>query len=58
MSEKFEEAYRRARAKIGAAAWRRLSNAEQEAAVAAELRIIEGEKCDRAPDDENACNGT
>ena len=49
MSDKFEEAYRRARRKVSAAAWRRLSDAEKEEAVAAELRALEekppGETC-------------
>ena len=43
MSDKFEEAYRRARGKVGATAWRQLSDKEQEEAVAAELRRIEDE---------------
>jgi hypothetical protein len=46
MSDKFKEAYERARRKVGARAWRRLSNEEQEEAVAAALRALEEEPCD------------
>jgi hypothetical protein len=46
MSDKFEEAYRRARRKVGEAAWRLLTSAEQEAAVAAELRAMADEQRD------------
>ena len=59
MSDKFEEAYRCARRKVGAAAWRRLSDEEQEEAVAAELRALEeeqhGENCEDG--DDNHSNG-
>jgi hypothetical protein len=42
-SDRFEEAYRRARRKIGPDCWRHLTNEEQEAAVAEELRILSEE---------------
>jgi len=50
MTDKFEEAYRRARRKIGAAAWRRLSDEEREEAVAVELRALEEDSRDENGD--------
>jgi hypothetical protein len=60
MSDKFEKAYRRARRKVGAEAWRRLSNEEQEEAVAAELRALDeprGESCESGDQSNNNCGG-
>jgi hypothetical protein len=44
MSGTFQAAYRRAREKIGDAAWALLSEREREDAVASELRAIEEER--------------
>ena len=44
MSDDFETAYRRARARIGEQRWPTLSKEEQEWAVAEEMRIIEQER--------------
>ena len=44
MSDRFEEAYRRARRKVGSVAWRQLSNEQQEATVATEMRALEEEQ--------------
>jgi len=49
MSDKFEEAYRRARGKFGAEAWHRLPDEEREQAVAAELRNLGEEARDEGP---------
>ena len=56
MTNKFEEAYRRARRKIDAAAWQRLTNEEREEAVAAELRTLEEELRDKNGDDDAPSN--
>jgi hypothetical protein len=57
MSGNFQAAYRRARDKIGEAAWALLSDKEREEAVAEELRAIDAERPagsgdDRKPDSE------
>ena len=44
MSGNFQAAYRRARERIGEAAWALLSDKEREEAVARELRAIEAER--------------
>jgi hypothetical protein len=44
MSGTFQAAYRRARDKIGEAAWALLSDKEREDAVASELRAMEEER--------------
>jgi hypothetical protein len=51
MSGNFNAAYRRAREKIGEAAWALLSNKEREEAVARELREIEPERPAGSGDD-------
>jgi len=40
----FQTAYKRAREKVGQAVWPTLSNEQQEAAVAEEMRAIEAER--------------
>lgn len=57
MSDKFEEAYRRARRKAGAATWRLLSDKQQEEAVAAELRALEAEPPGESHGDDDHSNG-
>jgi hypothetical protein len=51
MSGSFQAAYRRARQKIGEAAWALLSTKEREEAVARELRAIEEERREGSRDD-------
>jgi hypothetical protein len=51
MSDTFQMAYRRARQKIGEAAWPLLSNDQQAEAVAKELRALEAERLAKPGDD-------
>lgn len=51
MSDNFETAYRRARQKIGEAAWPLLSDREQQEAVQEELRALEAERSRKPGDD-------
>jgi hypothetical protein len=51
MSGNFQAAYRRAREKIGEAAWALLSNKEREEAIARELREIDAERSAGSGDD-------
>lgn len=51
MSDYFRTAYRRAREKVGEAAWSRLSNQEQAEAVTRELEALAAERHERPGDD-------
>jgi hypothetical protein len=51
MSDNFQTAYRRARLKIGEAAWPLLSNDQQAEAISRELRAMEAERLIRPEDD-------
>jgi hypothetical protein len=51
MSGNFQAAYRRAREKIGDAAWALLTDQEREEAIARELREIEAERSRGSGDD-------
>jgi hypothetical protein len=51
MSDNFQTAYKRARQKIGAAAWTLLSNDLQAEAVSRELRALESERLRNPGDD-------
>ena len=54
MSDNFQQAHARARQRIGVAAWPRLPNAMQEAAVAHELRLLAAEGAARMREMETA----